>query len=205
MRKNASATNGSGTRVIGIQHRVKATAKGAAHPTRVAIDEGGKVRVLELDTEQNEMDFLHGKFPAKFREAEEGEDLGQFLPHHVVIRGKDGKTKTMVPAAYEGLRNGDTVAMVLGGSGDNFAFALARRGEKIGAEVYRIPAAALKANRVHLEAETENDKKFDAKLLATLAQPGTATRELFYKFLTRDAQLIEVREAVRARHEIMKD
>jgi predicted Zn-ribbon and HTH transcriptional regulator len=45
-----------------------------------------------------------------------------------------------VPAAFDGLRRDDTVVMLMGGSGDRFAFALARNGQPLGATVMRVPA-----------------------------------------------------------------
>src|SRR3989338_1004737 len=47
----------------------------------------------------------------------------------------------------EGLHQGDTIAMVLGGSGDYLAYALARQAEKVGASVMRIPSFLLKRER----------------------------------------------------------
>ncbi len=186
-------------RIIGIRHRVKATKEGEARPTQVAILENGEIRLLELGTEQEELDFVFALFADKYREVTAGEDLSPFRKHQVRTRGKDeAKKKTYVPASFEGLRSGDTIAMVLGGSGDNFAFALARRAEQIGAKVVRIPAISLKDNR------GEVDKNSDASLLATLAA-DKSKQKLFYQFRTRDADLVNVREAARARSEAQKE
>ena len=46
-------------RFIGIQHRVKTTAKGEGHPTRAAIIEGKKITTVELKDEQAELDFIN--------------------------------------------------------------------------------------------------------------------------------------------------
>ncbi len=46
-------------RFIGIQHRVKTTAKGEGHPTRAAIIEGKKTITVELKDEQAELDFIN--------------------------------------------------------------------------------------------------------------------------------------------------
>lgn len=46
-------------RFIGIQHRVKTTAKGEGHPTRVAIIDGKKTITSELKDEQAELDFIN--------------------------------------------------------------------------------------------------------------------------------------------------
>src|SRR3989344_8464666 len=60
-----------------------------------------------------------------------------------------------IPSVFDGLRQGDKVAMVLGGSGDRFASALSRHGEEIGAEGFRIPPLQLKGKR------GDNDKDDD--------------------------------------------
>jgi Transposase IS116/IS110/IS902 family len=46
-------------RFIGIQHRVKTTAAGEGHPTRVAIIDGKKTIISELKDEQAELDFIN--------------------------------------------------------------------------------------------------------------------------------------------------
>ncbi len=46
-------------RFIGIQHRVKTTAAGEGHPTRVAVSKADKVRIIELKDEQAELDFVN--------------------------------------------------------------------------------------------------------------------------------------------------
>ena len=46
-------------RFIGIQHRVKKTAAGKGHPTRVAIISGKKTTTSELKDEQAELDFIN--------------------------------------------------------------------------------------------------------------------------------------------------
>lgn len=93
---------------------------------------------------------------------------------------------TKIPCAFDGLRQGDKVAMVLGGSGDRFASALSRRCEEIGSEVFRIPPFQLKEKR------GDNDKDDDHKLLAELLAQNP---HLFQKLLAKDRALIRVREA----------
>ncbi|MBP6924504.1 MAG: transposase [Candidatus Pacebacteria bacterium] len=46
-------------RFIGIQHRVKTTASGEGHPTRVAVLDGNKTATSELKDEQAELDFIN--------------------------------------------------------------------------------------------------------------------------------------------------
>lgn len=140
-------------RDIGIRHRVKRTAKGEARPTQVAIlAEDEKLQVLDLKTEEDELEFVFN------------------------------------------LRANDTVAMALGGSGDNLAFALSHQAEKIGACVVRIPPFLLKEKRTR-------DKDEDAMTLADLVRLNP---ELFYLVTPRDRQLILIRENLQARTDAMK-
>ncbi|MFA6405615.1 MAG: transposase [Candidatus Paceibacterota bacterium] len=153
-------------RIIGIRHRVKKTAEGEARPTQVTILENGKTTTLDLETETDELNFVLGIFPAK-----------------------TGKTETL-----EGLQSDDKIAMILGGSGDNLAFALARRGQEIGATVHRIPPAVFKTVR-----EKAGDK--DAEFLAMELEKSPAT---FYQVGPRDLSLIWIRECLRSRVDAMK-
>ncbi len=93
---------------------------------------------------------------------------------------------TKIPCAFDGLHQGDKVAMVLGGSGDRFASALSRQGEQVGAEVFRIPPFQLKEKR------GDKDKDDDHKLLSELLAQSP---QLFQKLLAKDRALIRVREA----------
>jgi len=173
-------------RFVGIRHRVKQSAAGEARPTQLAIiypklSEANDFEVHNLETETDELDWVKGRFPVKFRKPEADEDLSKFVTHHikwrklkkgedpkdfpdnlVKIDGRDFFTVARVPMEYDGIRSGDKVAMVLGGSGDKLAFALSRQGEKIGAEVWRIPPFSLKEKR------EQRDKEEDAKTLAEL-------------------------------------
>lgn len=181
------------SRKIGIHHRVKQTADGEAHPTRVVIIEGDEVTKYELPDDTAELDFVRGVFPIKFRPAESDDDLGSFLPHH--IKEGRGSSPEKVPAEYIGLKPGDMVAMVLGGSGDRFAAALSRRGDDIGAQVYRIPPAVFKQHR------GDADKAQDAETLARLLgeQPG-----LFYYTGPRERDVILIKALLMARQDAMK-
>lgn len=142
------------TRIIGIQHRVKRTAEGESHPTRVAILVGDECVTHELESEIQELEFVKNE-----------------------------------------LRSGDTVSMVLGGSGDYFAYALARRGEEVGASVLRVPAYLLKQWR------DGSDKSGDHILLAQMVHEK---RSAFYPLAETDAALIRVRELWRATWEAMQ-
>lgn len=202
----------SSVRFIGIRHRIKVTADGEARPTQLfIIDEAdtvlddGDERVLELATEDDELDFALARLPLTWKTVETYEEVKQYPPHHRQSRLKPGSPKFSeayddytwkVPATYTGLQPGDTVAMVLGGSGDNFAFALSRKSDEIDAKVLRIPPFLLKKER------TNGSKDEDAGLLARLAQEKP---ELFYVVTPRDRSLIGVSEAIRARTDAMKD
>jgi len=135
-------------RYIGIQHRIKATAEGEAHPTRVAVRlPTGSVSRLNLKNEDEELAFISTQ-----------------------------------------LKRGDTIAMVLGGSGDNLAFAASRLVAKLDGQVVRIPPFILKEER------GETDKKMDASLLANLA---LRKPKLFYPVFDADLNIILVREHYR--------
>lgn len=201
-------------RVIGIRHRIKKTAEGEARPTQVCILDNGEMIKYNLSDETSELDWARGRFPVEFRPIEPNEDPSVYASHHIKWRklkkGEDAKSypqgllkqegkqwslAVKVPAAYDGLRENDTVAMVLGGSGDNFAFALSRRGEEIGASIYRIPPFKLKARRT-------GDKSEDAQILAELARDSPG---LFYLVMPRDRNIIHLRVTLKAWKDTMKD
>ena len=226
-------------RYIGIQHRVKLTADFEPRPTMVAILEDGKATQYALDTEQAELDFVLGKFPVEFKKVEPTDSFDGILPHHIKWRKpKDGETPEQfhaartrsaeksfevaekIPFRYDGLQKGDVVAMTLGGSGDCLAYALARKGDEVGASVIRIPSFVLKKWRakpaedgpVHFGDEPKKqgkksvpkskvDTSGDYILLTELAaeKPG-----IFYPLAARDRDLIVAREAWRALNESMK-
>lgn len=100
-----------------------------------------------------------------------------------------------VPSKFEGLQNGDKVAMVLGGSGDRFASALSRQGEEIGAEVFRLPPFSLQ----NLRGERSKDDDHLTLLEALEQNP-----KLFYKLGPKDRAIIRVKEALMLRMDAMK-
>lgn len=203
------------SRVIGIRHRVKRTTEGEKRPTQVVIVDGENVVSYNLEDETAELDFVKGEFPVEFRKAVETDDLSQFREHQIKWRGlkededpaslpqnlvqqlgkEDFRVAVSLPVKFDGLCAGDKVGMTLGGSGDYFAFALARRGEQIGATVHRIPPNVLKLHR------GTRKKEQDAATLSEFlqAQPG-----LFYAVGARDKGLILLRSAQRARIDSMK-
>ncbi len=201
-------------RIIGIRHRVKQTAEGEARPTEVFIINGDNEQSFKLEDETAELEFIVGRFPISYREVVMGEDISIFKPRHIKWRKTQGDeliskypreylslgdkitVVSKVPDAYDGLRAGDAIAMVLGGSGDRLAYAFSRRGEEIGAKVLRIPPSVLKERR------GEQLKEYDVKTLAVLAY---SSPELFYQVTPRDRDLIKVSESLRARRDAQKD
>lgn len=187
-------------RIIGIRHRVKKTAGGEARPTEVFAIDGENGYSHKLEDETDELDFVCGRFPAEYRLAREEESLSQFLLRHIKTQKKKGSDEEIVrvPSKYDGLRDGDCVVMALGGSGDRLAYALSRRGDVIGAKVFRIPPFALKEAR----EKTGKAKEEDAKTLALLFE---SSRHLFYEVTPRDRDLIKVSEGLGARRDTQKD
>lgn len=204
------------SRFIGVRHRVKQTAEGEAKPTQLAIVQDGQMKPMDLATETDELDWVKGVYPTKYRRVEAEDDLARFAEHHVKWRRlakeadlasylqahlkqeeKDWYVATQVPAEYDGLKPGDVIAMILGGSGNNLAYALSRRAETLGgnAKVFRIPPFKLKKQR------GDRTEEQDALTLVELIQ---AERGLFYEVGRRDRHLIAVRESIFARTEVMK-
>src|SRR3989344_394540 len=197
-------------RFIGVRPRRKKTVEGEARPTQVAIIEKGKVKAYDLPNDQAELDFVFVKFPIRYRDVRPEDKMADFLRHQLKWRelekGEDastfppdrverlGKKKVFVvikaPDEFEGPRAGDTIALPLGGSGDMFAYALARRAAEIKAAVLRTPFYRLK------EARDEGSKDEDATLIAQLAQTRP---EIFYPVRPRDLGIILMRELCRGR------
>ncbi|MEK7185630.1 MAG: transposase [Patescibacteria group bacterium] len=228
-------------RTIGIRHRVKATAEGEARPTQVFVlyDGTKKKKVLSLEDDNAELDFVTGRLPVSWRLVTHEDDLSKLPERHLRLKeleagvsppegtpdawlkkvGKKVSVVSEVPDEYDGLREGDKVAMVLGGSGDRLAFALTNRGEKIGASVHRVPTFVFSSERKKVLAGDEGDegvegsaggdgaakkkkgKDNDAELLARLL---TAKPEFFYAVRPRDRALIGVRESLVTRIDAMK-
>ena len=129
----------------------------------------------------------------KERTLKKAEDPADFDPQ-LLKRTKGGRYKiAQVPAEYEGLKSGDNIAMVLGGSGDLVAHALSKRDELIGASVYRIPSFILSDER-------PGEKEEDAHNLALLLD----NPELFYQVEPRDRDTIYLRQAFDYRTDAMK-
>ena len=180
-------------RLIGIHHRAKKE-KGqdegskATRGTSVVIKnlETGKVAQVTLRSETDELDFLLGRFPTSWREVSEAEDVSSFFPRHIQRRKKGEGFVTRIPESYEGFQVADTVVMQMGGSGDRFAYALSRRGEKIGAKLFRIPPNVFATWR-----EGKGTEK-DHILLIELFE---AFPEIFYEVTPRERKYIRVAAA----------
>lgn len=184
------------SRIIGIKHRTKRTAEGEARPTMVHVIDGDQAYDLTLETDTDELDFVLGRFPTGYRAVNPDENLSLFPKHHIKTKEVDGvEVPQRVPTGYTGLRSGDTVAMLLGGSGDRLAYALARQGNFIGAQVLRLPTFVFKRHR------PDEDKERDHDRLAELAQaqPG-----LFRPTTPKDMELIIISERYRWRQEAQK-
>ena len=206
-------------RIIGIQHRVKASAKGEARPTVVTIALEGDLSQsvqIKLPDEQSELDFALGRYPLKMRAVTAEDDISNIPAHQLTVKeisedevalhpaahvqkiGRKHFVVTKIPDVVEGPKQDDSVVMTLGGSGDNFAYALSQAGESSGVAVLRTPPSALKAYR---DETGEKDKESDSSLLVKLfgVKP-----EAFYQVKAKDRDLIVVRESFRARMEAMK-
>ena len=205
-------------RFIGIRHRVKKTSKGEARPTQVAIiEENGEVVRHDLETVLDEKDFILGLWPSKHRKVEPNEDMAKFFKHQVkwkkvkddeeweatpenqrrVTRKKDRLRAVQVPDEIDGLCSGDTVAMLMGGSGGLLASALSRRAAQIGAKVVHAPTYVLKALQ-----NDDRDKDNDAEMLAQLVRDEPA---LFYEIVDADRAVLAMSACYHSRMDAMTE
>jgi len=209
-------------RIIGIRHRRKETAGGEAHPTQMSILEDHFEIVINLKTEDEELDFVRGLLPVSWRKIEKADDLTKLDQRHIQWRKiKSGESvpewlephiagneiPDKIPDKYDGLKSGDSVAMVLGGSGDRLAYALSRRGDEIGAKVYRIPPfifQKVRKGEVPISAlpSMEIEGKDNDHLLLAHLLPDRP--DLFYEISSRDRDTIVLIEAYRYWIEVMK-
>ncbi len=204
-------------RIIGVRHRVKKTSRGEARPTQMYIIAGVEEFLLDLETEMDELDFVHGQLPRAYRKVTETDDLSELLSRHIKWRAvkkdekipksmqhltrRHPKTKALqvamqVPVEFDGLRADDTMLMTMGGSGDQFAVALADRAKQIGAKIFRVPSAKL----AHFREVPDKDK--DAKNIVELWKTFP---EWFYAMEPEDRTLTLVRECYRELMDAMKD
>lgn len=187
-------------RFIGIRHRTKRTAENEPRPTQVVVREGNDVHIFELATDTDELDFVLGMYPIRYRRVQEDEDLTVFQQRHIkyrILKEPSGSREVpyQVPRSYEGLKPGDVVGMILGGSGGRLAAAFSRRAEENGAMVLCIPPFVLKDHRG--DASLENDA-------GTLAMLAESRPDLFYNVGLRERAVIRVTEALRARKDAQR-
>ena len=135
----------------------------------------------------------------KWRKAKE-EEISTVRQNHIrqIINQKGmpvTERLTKIPIKFDGLKSGDKVAMVLGGSGDRFAAALSRRGEEIGAETFRLPPFSLHKERGQKSKDDDH---------LTLAELLEKKPKLFYKLGPKDRDTIRVKEALALRQDAQK-
>jgi hypothetical protein len=196
-------------RVIGIRHRRKRTEEDEARPTQLYITDGTKSTKLDLETDTEELDFVRHRLPESFRDAMPDEDLSKIPAHHRKLRrlrasddrdqlvlveedeeGKrfDTPRALRIPESYTGLKAGDQVAMIMGGSGDRLAYSLARYAQRLGGgtHIMRLPAYALKDRREAVSLTKDDDAQVLAEML--LHRVGR-----FYETTPRDMENIKLK------------
>lgn len=189
------------------------------------MEQDGAVQNFKLEAEQDELDFANSQCAVKWEPVKFDQDISALLAHQVIFRAatdedalverhesqcryeiKKGKkdspdTKTLIevatdiPCAWVGIQQHDTVSMVLGGSGDYFAFALSRKLSKMNGTLMRIPSFKLK------DLRGQGEKDNDAHLLATLV---SQTRDEFYETQVRDQGIIRLRNEYRVWMDTMR-
>jgi hypothetical protein len=222
-------------RYIGIRPRIKGSGRedSPPRPTQVCIltptGEGDKLEMLELDTEQDELDWICHTLATGYRDVLPGENVST-VPSHLVKRDdpkEAAKQKRPVkpdriPVGYTGLEAGDLAVLSLGGIGDLLAYSIWRNGEKAGFTVKRIPPYRLKEEREKAYLRREKisaeelsgilkdlpnflnalSKDDDAELLARLIKESPG---LFRDLAERDLAMVELRETERQRRFAQKD
>lgn len=169
-------------RIIGIRHRRKQTAEGESRPTQVAIFDGKRTKTYDLASDDDELDFVRHLHPIAWRDVMETDDFAGVnvrhcksrrltkeenvadIPQNLIFHDKSGwQLITKVPTDYEGLQPGDTVVMIMGGSGKRLTMAATHPKHKV--RVFQIPTGRLPKDR---------DKDEDAKNFIQLfqEQPG---------------------------------
>lgn len=208
-------------RFIGVAHRVKVIVKkgemAESKPTKVCVRENGKNRVFELKTETDELDFIMGRYPVKFRTVADDEDIGAVAPHQIEWREvNDGEDITVrhpsqvktekkttfvaveIPSKFDGLTAGDMIGFILSGSGNRLAYAGSRRVEEIGASAFHLPGFKLREWRPdNIKDKSDSDHELIAELLESVPSE-------FYQLDPRDRDLVAQREAYQARIQAMK-
>lgn len=206
----------TGGNILGTRHRRKGGRDDDPRATQIVVmDHAGNVLSrIELETEDDELDFVRGRLPVahrkikisdnpsiypsrhvQWKKLKKGDDVSDYPENHIRKIGKDTFVATHIPMLYEGLMKGDTVAGILGGSGDRWNAACFRQGKKIGAKVFRVPSFILSKNREI--NDYEEDGYNTGKLF--LSRP-----DLFYEVSVFDREVISVRELLDLRIRAMK-
>ena len=180
-------------RIVAIRIRSLRTTEGEDRPSEVCFrNPDGATECFDLVDQQAEVDFIIGVTPVAWREVKAGEtvEFSDFAEHHLkwtalktekleaarsegrIVREvpaikKGGESTWLVldeiPTQFIGIKPGDRVVTIFGGSGNLFIRDLVEHWAGQGVEVWRIPPYRLKDRR-----EVENqDKNNDVELLIT--------------------------------------
>lgn len=207
----------SGGNILGTRHRRKGGPEHEPRVTQVVImdRDGNVLSRVDLKTEDDELDFVRGRFPVKhqaikktddpldhpirhlkWRKIKKDEDTSEIPENHLLKIERQTFVITHIPVLFDGLMPGDTVIGMLGGTGDRWNAACFRQGKKIGAKVFRVASFILAKNR---EIEDNDEDGYNlAKLF--LAKP-----DLFYEVNIFDREVIAVRELLDLRTRAMKN
>lgn len=195
-------------RIVAIRATAIKKADGSDNPETITIRVNGADTRYEIDSQQAEVDFILGEYPTSYRVVTPDDDInvmianGTLKDHHVkwdkveeisdlpaehvkTVNEDTAKKPDLVhyvaqviPASYDGIKAGDTVAMSHG-FGNMLARDIAEDGEQRGVQVYRIPTGSLKDARDIAGTE----KEMDDVLLANLVQTQP---ELFHLIRPED-------------------
>lgn len=186
-----------GGRVVAISYRDKEIMRDGVvieqRPTVALVITSDKQYEVKLPDEDHEMCFLHSRAVT--------------LPPT-----KSGGKETLIDFSDVGIRAGDIVLMVMGGSAEFFAFALSNQLEKLGSGgVYRIGSTLFKRladehhlDRSKLKAVDEEGRRtevtFDHVALPKLFEIAPSQ---FHRVTARERDLILLGDVVRRRREAM--
>lgn len=216
-------------RIIGIAHRVKKKKDGEASPTIISIldmNNGGSVQTFKLETEQEELDFMNGICPVKWRPVDIGEDISATPDYQVIWRSAkdedvlvESRHKSQCRHETKKGKKGapDTVTLVevaeeipcefIGVErGDTIAMCLGGSGDYFAFALTRkmgeIGGMVIRVPAHKLKDYRKGgDKKDDSTLIAHMAVDKF---DDFYLSQVRDAKIIRLRNAFRDRTDCMK-
>ncbi len=190
-------SNPADSRVIAISYRDKEVVREGVvieqRPTMALVVDGDKQTEIMLPSEDHEMCFL--------------------LSSAVTLPSpKTGGKEIAIDFTEHGIRAGDTVLMIMGGSGAFFAFALSKNLEKLGTGgVYWIGSTLFKRlcdehniSRSKVKSVDDEGRRvettFDHKALSSLF---LVTSHSFHKVSSRERDLISLEDVVSRRVEAM--